>query len=185
MHESTRRRTCRLLFFVICLVPTLGTTTWAIVRGSSFAGRQRCEHWKQQTSAALHLAPGTAKIAQVDNPSPRRFLLHDVQLRDAREASRMGRVQTHSSNLPIEAPRGTANRALAPGPFLFASATTRHISTCAKRWGLSSPSGCWLMDVRGRMPRPVPIPATYCCGGRRRKSSSSNGARRCSASTVG
>ena len=74
LHEKTRRRVCRVVFLVFCVVPTLAVLAWAAGRGGSAT---------QAVQSQWGLVTGlNVKIARVTYPRPGAASYHDLRLSD-------------------------------------------------------------------------------------------------------
>ncbi len=79
MHEATRRRICRAVFLLVCLVPTLGLFAWVGVTRSSPYRTARRRAWQQQLSQQWGLV---VTLEQWDTPRRGIVLLDRVRLAD-------------------------------------------------------------------------------------------------------
>jgi hypothetical protein len=90
LHETTRKRVCRLAFCALCLAPTLATAAWI--------GSQRLPGRKSRVARELSQAFGVhMKLANWREPRPRMVRSGGVSLSDPRSGFSLGEITAFES----------------------------------------------------------------------------------------
>ena len=93
MHERTRRTICRMLFLLMCVLPTLITISAVAFVRTDWYHDLLVSRWNQELGQLLEL---TATVRSAAQPSYRLSILRDIELRDretGRIAGRLSRLE--------------------------------------------------------------------------------------------
>ena len=87
LHETTQRRVCRVLFVVLCVIPTLLTLGWI----ANFYRPWRNSDLQREIGERLHLI---ASVDELASPKPGVTTLGSLQLADLHTQKPLGRIDT-------------------------------------------------------------------------------------------